>query len=55
LAIDFSEKKVKAFEEIYGTYLSSFLTILTYTTEEALADEQEQKFQQTLNKARKGK
>lgn len=52
---DFAEKKIEKIEKVNATYLSDFLQLLTYVIEEGDMDEQEQKFQDDLRRAKKGR
>ena len=50
-----AEKKVEKVKEIYQEYLNDYFTLLTYIIEEGDMDEEEQKYQDNIRKAKKGR
>ena len=49
-----AEKKIEKVEKINASYVNDFFQMLSYIIEEQQADEAEDKFQETLRRAKKG-
>lgn len=49
------DEDLKKVGEVYQSYLSDFFQLLTFLMDKQKAEDEEDKFQQTLRKAKKGK
>lgn len=49
------DEKIEKIGEVYQTYLSDFLQYMTYLIDKQQADDEEDKFQEQLRKAKRGR
>ena len=49
-----AEKKIEKIKEIYQEYLNDYFTLLSYIIEEGEMQEEEDKYQENIRKAKKG-
>lgn len=55
IVLSFAEKKIEEVEKIYASYLSDFFMILSYSIDEAEAEEKQDKWDEQRRKAMKGR
>lgn len=51
---ELADSKIEKIAEVQQTYLTDFLTLLTYLIQKGESDEEEDRFQEQLRKAKRG-